>query len=329
MDSMTHQRPPPAQVSGPPDGRAAAAHIPNMTTLTHAVMAYSRGFSWVRALDSATGLALGTAPVERCQCRPGVQCVVGDRVVVEGGYVTGVAPRIRTLSRAVGPKQQLLAANVDRVLLVLAHGKALREGFLMRGLVSCTLQALPPVVVINKMDLDDGSTREQIQAWRALGIACVATSTVSGEGLEELRVAVSVGTSALMGHSGVGKSTLINMIRPDAQRKTGGVDWQGKGRHITTMAQAIVQPGSVLIDLPGIRELGLWEASAQDILNAFPDVAAAAAGCKFSGCAHDDAAVGCAVTAAVESGQLDGNRVALCERMRSSVALGTEGGGRI
>jgi ribosome biogenesis GTPase len=230
----------------------------------------------------------------------------------------------------VGHKRQLLAAHVDRVVLVLAHGKALREGFLMRGLVACSLQHLPPLVVVNKLDLDeDGETAEHLAAWRKLGIRCLGTSTVSGEGIAELTEILGKGSSAMLGHSGVGKSTLINTIRPGTTRKTGGLDWQGKGRHVTTMAEAIVQQGSMLLDLPGIRELGLWGASTEEVLNAFPDVKEAMAGCHFANCAHDEDAVGCAVWEAVEQDKLDGARVLLCLRMQMSVAMGTEGGGRL
>ena len=321
----------------PPAAGEDAAPVPDEDEVsaltlhvTHVVVSTSRGFAWVRARDVVTGLADPQSPVVRCQNRPGVHCVVGDRVEVENGYVVGVGARSNTLSRAVGPKRQLLAAHVDRVVLVLAHGKALREGFLMRGLIACTLQHLRPLVVVNKLDLDDGGkTETQLSAWRALGIACVGTSAVTGQGVAEFTEAVAKGSSALLGHSGVGKSTLINAIRTGALRKTGGVDWQGKGRHITTMAEAIVQPGSMLLDLPGIRELGLWGASTEEVLNAFPDVKTAAAGCQYTNCSHGEDALGCAVWAAVGQGTVDRGRVTLCLRMQHSVAMGTEGGGRI
>ncbi|MBI5496793.1 MAG: ribosome small subunit-dependent GTPase A [Deltaproteobacteria bacterium] len=296
--------------------------------MTHVVMSYSRGFAWLRAVGP-DGFTPALSAVERVQCRPGVTCVVGDRVEVAGGNVAGVLPRRGTLSRAVGPQQQLLAAHVDRLVLVVAVGRSLREGFVMRGLVSATLQGLAPLVVVNKMDVDDGDAAAQVTAWQALGIPVQPTSVVRGDGMDALRTALAAGTSALLGHSGVGKSTLINALRPGANRRTGGLDWQGKGRHVTTMAEAIPDGNSLLVDLPGVRELGLWGATPEDILDAFPDVKAAITRCHFPDCSHDEGTAGCAVLEELDAGRLDPGRVELCLRMQQSVALGLEGGGRL
>lgn len=294
---------------------------------THLVGSTSRGFAWLLPLDGQ-GRALEGTP-ERHQFRPGVHAVVGDKVELKDGYVVAVAPRHGELARAVGAQRQLLAANVDRVVLVMAVGRALREGFLMRGLVGCTVQELPVLVVVNKMDLDeDGEAAQRMAAWQKLGIRCLGTQALLGGGLKELDAEVATGTTVFMGHSGVGKSSLINALCPGADRKTGGLDWQGKGKHVTTMAKALVRPGSVIIDLPGVREFGLWGASLDHVMGAFPDVATAAGGCRFSNCTHHGEP-GCGVDAAVEAGELSPERADLCFRMLESVALGTEGGGRI
>src|SRR4051812_36766764 len=93
--------------------------------ITHVVVSHSRGFAWVRTLDAETGLARWDAPILRFQCRPGVHCVVGDRVEIGGDNVVGVGARTGVLSRAVGPKRQVLATHVDRVALVMSVGRGL------------------------------------------------------------------------------------------------------------------------------------------------------------------------------------------------------------
>ncbi len=337
------RRPPPPTLPDPPHAADGQEHAPGTSSdatddqappplkaATHLVVAYSRGFAWVHPLDLQHGLGDAAAPRVRCQCRPGVHAVVGDRVEVMDGYVTGIETRTRMLARAVGPKRQLLAANVDRVLMVVAAGRGLREGFVMRGLVACAVQGLTPVVVINKVDQDqDGGVEEAAVGWERLGVKVLRTSAVTGAGMDALRALVANGASVMLGHSGVGKSTLINLLRPDSNRRTGGLDWQGKGRHVTTMAEAILTPGSALIDLPGIRELGLWNAGPDAVLAAFPDVAAAMVHCRFKDCTHGEDAQGCGVQQAMDEEKLDPERVLLCLRMQESVAQGTEGGGRL
>jgi ribosome biogenesis GTPase len=305
-------------------GLDALTHAP-----THVVVGHSRGYAWVRPMTAAHLPDFHSETV-RYQCRGNVRCVVGDRIALDAeNMVCGVAPRVRTLRRAVGPKVKVLCANVDQMVLVMAVGKQLREGFLMRGLVACALQSIPALVVLNKVDLDDGGlAQEEAALWRTRGVQVVCTSAESGLGLEELEKRLANGVHALMGHSGVGKSTLINRLRPGANRRTGGLDWQGKGKHITTMAEAILMPDSMLIDLPGIRELGLFNATEDSVLEAFPDVREAMTHCRFQSCKHADDSEGCGVTAAMDNGHLDPLRVDLCFRMQQSVAAGTEGGGR-
>jgi ribosome biogenesis GTPase len=255
--------------------------------------------------------------------------VAGDRVVVEGDNVQAVAPRVRVLKRAVRQRDQVLAAHVDRLVVVVAAGPALRQGFVMRSVVVGALQGLPCTVVVNKVDMDrDGEAGRTVAAWQALGLHVLATSAATGEGVESLRDLVATGLTVFMGQSGVGKSSLINLLRPFARLRTGGLDREGMGRHTTTLALGILSHGSLLVDLPGIRELGLSGATPESVLCAFPDVAAAIPRCRFPACAHRGDA-GCAVEEEVRAGRLDAARVELCLRMQESVAGGMEGGGRV
>jgi len=296
---------------------------------THVCVSHSRGWAWMLPMDPVTLLPVPDATITRFQLRPGVYCVVGDRIRLEENYVVGVAHRTGSLTRAVGHKDQLMAANLQRLVVVMAVGRSLREGFLMRGLIACALQSIQPVVVLNKMDLDeDGEGEETAARWEALGVTVVRTSAATGAGLDALEAVIGTGVSAMMGFSGVGKSTLINTLRPGANRRTGKLDWQGKGRHITTQAEAIVRAGSMLIDLPGVREFGISGATQESILLAFPDVKAAMERCTYPNCSHSEEE-GCGLWAAVDDGSLDALRVELCLRMQESVALGMEGGGRV
>lgn len=280
-------------------------------------------------LNHTTMLPVDGEAIIRLQLRPGVYCVVGDRVLVAEGYVQAVGERTGILQRAVGPKNQLMATNLDRLILVMAVGRALRDGFLMRGMVACALQKIEPVVVINKVDLDEhGDAEETAATWRKLGVRVLLTSAVTGAGMEALKELTQSGVSAMMGFSGVGKSTLINALRPGSNRRTGTLDWQGKGRHITTQAEALVAPGSMLVDLPGVREFGLAGASLESLMVAFPDIQEAMGHCKWPDCTHHEEE-GCGIMDAVEAETLDPLRVELWLRMRDSINMGTEGGGRI
>lgn len=204
--------------------------------------------------------------------------------------------------------EQVLVANVDTLFLVSDLDRDLNPRRLERYLALAYESGAEPVVVLTKLDLcaDPGLVVEAESV--AIGVPVLVVSNVTGEGLDELEPFLRPGrTVALIGSSGVGKSTLINRLASDELFATADVRRDGRGRHTTRHRELVALPGgALLVDTPGLRELQLWEGNLDE---AFGDVVALAAGCRFSDCAHMSEP-GCAVRAAIETGELDPDRLA-------------------
>ena len=206
--------------------------------------------------------------------------------------VEAILPRVSRFSRKVpgnASREQIVAANVDTVFLVMGLDGDFNLRRIERYLVTAWESGAQPVVLLTKADLvEEVSERVGEIAAVASGAPVHATSAKTGLGVDELSAYLDVGrTVALLGSSGVGKSTLINrLIGRDAQRTAAVSDYKSRGRHTTTRRELIVRPeGGLVIDTPGMRELQLWQASGS-IDAAFTDIEALAAGCRFTDCRH-------------------------------------------
>ncbi len=245
---------------------------------------------------------------------------VGDWVCVRGGAVDGhatvtaVLPRRSAFSRQqAGPvtDEQVVAANVDVVFLLTPLTGDHKPRWLERYLTMSWESGATPVVVLTKADLCDEVDAEVARtAEVAPGVDVHAVSVVTGEGLDELAGHFSGHrTVALLGSSGVGKSTLVNHLLGREALATAAVRADGKGRHTTSHRELFLLPGGgMVVDTPGMRELQLWTAD-EGAREAFGDVESLAAGCRFSDCRHD-AEPGCAVRRALEDGLLAADRLA-------------------
>ncbi|HEY9225045.1 MAG TPA: ribosome small subunit-dependent GTPase A [Gemmatimonadaceae bacterium] len=178
-----------------------------------------------------------------------------------------------------------------------------------------------PLVILTKADLVD-DVEPSLAAVRAIapGVDVLPLSIVSGDGLDLLRARLTSGvTAALLGSSGVGKSTLVNALLGTERQRTADVRDNGTGRHTTTHRELLELPsGASLIDTPGMRELQLWSAD-DGFEHAFDDIATLADGCHFRDCVHDSEP-GCAVRAAVERGELDSSRLTSWHELRRELA---------
>jgi len=239
--------------------------------------------------------------------------VVGDWVVLDAsGAITGVLPRRTTISRRAAhepasgvSREQVIAANVDVVGVVAALGQELDIRLLERYLALALESGAQPVVVLTKADLEadpDRATADLADVGGDVPIRIVSART--GLGLEGVRDVLGAGvTGALLGPSGVGKSTLVNALVDDARLATGEVAADGSGRHTTTRRELVLLPGGgLLIDNPGMREVHLWLGDG-GLEDAFDDIAELAAQCRFTDCRHHTEP-GCAVRAALETGEL-------------------------
>jgi ribosome biogenesis GTPase / thiamine phosphate phosphatase len=243
---------------------------------------------------------------------------VGDRVLVTrageaGGRIEQVLPRRNRISRrAAGrePREQVMAANVDQVLVVVAAAEpAPRWPMVDRYLALSAAAGVPALICINKIDLTgEQPALQEASVYARLGYSVVPVAAANGSGMDGLRAVLAAKTTVLLGPSGVGKSTLVNGLC-DADRRTSGISARsGKGRHTTSEAEAIsLAGGGWLIDTPGSRELGLWLDEGVEVASLFVEMAPLLGGCRFTGCTHSHE-IGCAIKQAVERGEIDSRR---------------------
>jgi ribosome biogenesis GTPase len=249
---------------------------------------------------------------------------VGDYVRIqplEGGrgLVHHVEERRSRLGRDAAGREgmeHVIAANVDLILCIVdADRPDFRRTIIDRYIVAALLGEITPAVVLNKIDTVEGELeellREEMDIYRHLGYQTLFTSALTGEGIDELRQTIAGKTAVLVGHSGVGKSALTNIIVGDEVRRTGVVrEKDRRGMH-TTVGTAMLPTldGGYLIDTPGVREFGIWDLAPEELDAYFVEFLDYLQQCKYLPCTHTHEP-GCAVIAAVERGEIDEGRYA-------------------
>jgi ribosome biogenesis GTPase len=293
-----------------PKTTAKAKHT--ATVLEEGLVVATYGHSWRVALKDELVTCSLRRDAEKAMTKP----VTGDNVVVArmSGQFTVVEtrPRRTVLTRADPhlSTERAIAANADlAVIVVSVVAPPLRPRLIDRCLVAAYRGRLEPAVCVNKVDLLDDHALETelavLQPYRKLGIPVLACSTHTGFGLDALLRLLRGKTSVLLGHSGVGKSSLLNALNPSVQQRVGAVRGaDGKGRHTTTVSTLLqLGPNTRVIDTPGFREFGLGDVTACELQQYYPEFAPYAGQCAFGNCTHIGEP-GCQVKAGVRQGAI-------------------------
>lgn len=248
---------------------------------------------------------------------------VGDRVVFDFNpdKKTGLIKEIKKRKNYIIRKStnlskisHIIAANIDQAFLVatLASPRT-STGFIDRFLVTTEAYHIPANVVFNKTDIYNNEQlsllNELTTVYKNAGYGSFNVSAVSGENLDQLKQAMKNNVSLFAGHSGVGKSTIINKIEPGLDLKTGGIsEYHQKGKHVTTFAEMHeLSFGGYIIDTPGIKEFGLRHFVKEEVAERFPEMRALMWDCKFNNCTHVHEP-GCAVKEALQKGEISLSR---------------------
>lgn len=248
---------------------------------------------------------------------------VGDWVNYEiepdqdSAVITALEPRRNYIIRRsinLSKQSQIIGANLDQALLVVTLASPPTSlGFIDRFLVTAEAYDIPAVLVFNKLDLfsEEGLDvlEDYMSIYEHIGYPCYAVSSKEHTNIESIRDLLNDKVTLVSGHSGVGKSTLINAVEPSVVLKTGEIsDWSDKGKHTTTFAEMIdLSFGGKLIDTPGIRELGIVDIEKGELSYFFPEMRARLNECRFHNCRHINEP-GCVVLEAVENGEIEQSR---------------------
>ena len=247
---------------------------------------------------------------------------VGDVVEVEQkpdgtAFVSAIAPRRNYIIRRasnLSKEFQIIGSILDQTVLVASLANpATNTTFIDRFLATAEAYNVPAVIVVNKIDLLDDDGREYLDAlaylYRSIGYKVIAMSTVTGEGLEELRLSLADKITLLSGNSGVGKSSIINRLIPEANLRVGDVSQvHHTGMHTTTFSELLDLPGGgSIIDTPGVKGFGTIDFERSEVAHYFPEIFEMSKNCRFNNCTHTHEP-GCAVCDAVEQSLISESR---------------------
>lgn len=235
----------------------------------------------------------------------------------KNAIITGIGARKNYIVRSSPHgknKKHIVAANMDQAMLICTVKEPrTSQGFIDRFLVTAAAYHIPVILVFNKKDIyrekEADKFAELAALYNSIGYQILLTSAANDEGIDEVRALLKDKTTLMAGHSGVGKSSLINVLMPGLDLKTKAVSgWSGKGLHTTTSAEMYDLPfGGRLIDTPGVREFGIVDIPKTELSHYFLEMQPYISQCQFNNCLHINEP-GCAVKAAVEEGDIDADR---------------------
>jgi len=259
-------------------------------------------------------------PAKRCHLRANLgSLVTGDRVIWRDREPMGVVvARLDRSSELCRPDPygdlKTVAANIDRVIIVVAPFPEPHANLIDRYLVAAETQHIRPIILLNKTDRLDAQNQQKIDdlisPYQALGYDVLRTTVKNPDSLHELRCFLANFTCVFVGQSGVGKSSLINALLPDVNTRVGALsELTQKGTHTTTTAHLFHFPqGGHLIDSPGIREFGLWHMTRDQLLDGFIEFRPLIGHCRFRDCKHEQEP-GCAIQQAINAGHISHERM--------------------